>query len=205
MRDRPVKIGRGNSNRVLGALTWVRNTGRAANVSFVAGRVSPGWSSSSFRDSIAVCWQRCDYRLFCFAAWEGFSVPDYSEFDPMNRILRGRLEGAVTDELQQEFYGLAGEYFERTAARAGITDLSAVTFLEVSPQTIRDLASSPPAIQDRELRRFTVAAAPGIFGMARMFELGGQDTRPNLHVVRTMKEVCVILGITDPKFEPIPA
>jgi hypothetical protein len=171
----------------------------------VAGRDSPGLSSSGFRDSIAICWQRCDYRLFCFAALEGFSVPYYFEFEPVNRILRGRFEGAVTDELLKEFYGLAGEYFERTAARAGITDLSAVTSLEVSPQTIRDLASSPPAIQDRELPRFIVAAAPGIFGMARMFELGGQDTRPNLHVVRTMREVCVILGITDPKFEPIPA
>ena len=98
----------------------------------------------------------------------------------------------------------AGVYFERTGSRSGITDFSAVTSFEVSPQTIRDLASLPPAIQDRELPRFIVAASPGIFGMARMFELAGQDTRPNLHVVRTMKEVCVILGITDPKFEPIP-
>ena len=61
----------------------------------------------------------------------------------------------------------------------------------------------PPAILDPELPRFIVAAAPGIFGMARMFELAGQHTRPNLHVVRTMKEVCVILGITEPKFEPV--
>ena len=132
-------------------------------------------------------------------------MPYYLEFDPVNRILRGRFEGPVTDELLKEFYGVAGGYFERTGARAGITDLSAVTSLEVSPQTIRDLASAPPAIQDRDLPRFIVAAAPGIFGMARMFELAGQDTRPNLHVVRTMKEVCLILGITDPKFEPIPA
>jgi hypothetical protein len=161
--------------------------------------------SRSILDSIAICWQRCDYRLFRFAAPEAFSMPYYFEFDPVNRILRGRFEGAVTDELLKEYYGVAGGYFERTGARAGITDLSAVTSLEVSPLTIRDLASSPPAIQDRELPRFIVAAAPEIFGMARMFELAGQDTRPNLHVVRTMKEVCVILGITDLKFEPVPA
>jgi hypothetical protein len=136
---------------------------------------------------------------------ELISVPYYFEFDPKNRILRARFEGPVTDELLKEFYGLAGGYFERTGARAGITDFSAVTSFEVSPQTIRDLASSPPAIQDREFPRFIVAASPGIFGMARMFELAGQDTRPNLHVVRTIREVCVILGITDLKFEPIPA
>ena len=130
-------------------------------------------------------------------------MPYYFEFDPANRILRGRFEGRITDELLKEYYGLAGEYFVRTGARSGITDFSAATSLDVSPQTIRDLASLPPAILDPELPRFVVAAAPGIFGMARMFELAGQDTRPNLHVVRTMKEVCVILGITDPKFEPV--
>jgi hypothetical protein len=136
---------------------------------------------------------------------EVFSVPYYFEFDQVNRILRGRFEGPVTDELLKEFYGLAGGYFERTGARAAITDLSAVTSFEVSAQFIRELASSPPAILDQVFPRFIVAASPTIYGTARMFELAGQDTRPNLHVVRTMKEVCVILGITDPQFEPIPA
>jgi len=132
-------------------------------------------------------------------------MPYYFEFDSVNRIVRGRFEGRITDELLREYYGLAGEYFERTGARSGITDFSEVTSFEVSPQFIRELAGSPPAILDQVLPRFIVAPSPGIFGMARMFELAGQDTRPNLHVVRTMKEVCVILGITDTKFEPVPA
>jgi 6,7-dimethyl-8-ribityllumazine synthase len=131
-------------------------------------------------------------------------MPYCFEFDPKNRILRGRFEGRVTDELLQEYYGLAGEYFERTAAHSAITDFSAVSSFEVSPQFIRELASSPPAILDQEFPRFIVAASPQIFGTARMFELAGQDTRPNLHVVHTMKEVCVILGVLDPRFEPIP-
>jgi hypothetical protein len=131
-------------------------------------------------------------------------MPYYFEFDPKNRILRGRFEGRVTDELLKEFYGLAGGYFERTGARAGITDLSGVTSFEVSPQLIRELASGPPAILDQVFPRFIVASSPQIYGTARMFELAGQDTRPNLHVVHTMKEVCVILGVPDPRFEPIP-
>ncbi len=132
-------------------------------------------------------------------------MPYYFEFDPQNRILRGRFEGPVTDELLKEYYGLAGKYFAQTDARAGITDLSAVTSLDVTPQTIRDLAGMPPAILDTEFPRFIIAASPPIFGMARMFELAGQATRPNLHVVRSMKEVCVILGVAEPKFEPVPA
>jgi hypothetical protein len=131
-------------------------------------------------------------------------VPYYFEFDPVNRILRGRFEGGVTDELLKEFYGVAGEYFARAGARSAITDFSDVTCFEVSTQLVRELASSPPAILDQEFPRFIVAASPRIYGTARMFELAGQDTRPNLHVVRTMQEVCVILGVLDPKFEPIP-
>jgi len=155
--------------------------------------------------SIAIWGNQCDYRRIYSLASEVLSMPYYFEFDPENRILRGRFEGRISDELLKEYYGLAGGYFERTGARSGITDFSAATSLDVSPQTIRDLASLPPVILDQELPRFIVAALPGIFGMARMFELAGQDTRPNLHVVRTMKEVCVILGIEDPKFEPVPA
>jgi len=160
--------------------------------------------SASFLVSIAICPNQCDYRLF-FSALGVFAMPYYFEFDPQNRILRGRFEGPVTDELLKEYYGLAGKYFAQTDARAGITDLSAVTSLDVTPQTIRDLAGMPPAILDTEFPRFIIAASPPIFGMARMFELAGQATRPNLHVVRSMKEVCVILGVAEPKFEPVPA
>jgi hypothetical protein len=34
-----------------------------------------------------------------------------------------------------------------------------------------------------------------------MFELQGQETRPNLHVVRSAKEVWVILGVEEPQFD----
>jgi hypothetical protein len=172
--------------------------------SSIEARALPGLRSARCLHSIAICRKQCDYRLLRFEPAEAVPMPYYFEFDPKNRILRGRFEGRVTDVLLKQYYGIAGGYFERTAARAGITDLSEVTSFEVSPQLIRELASSPPAILDQEFPRFIVAASPPIFGTARMFELAGQDTRPNLHVVRTMKEVCVILGVLDPKFEPIP-
>ena len=50
-----------------------------------------------------------------------------------------------------------------------------------------ELASLPPVIRDREALRFIIAPSPSIFGLARMFELHGQETRPNLHVVRPPK------------------
>jgi hypothetical protein len=81
--------------------------------------------------------------------------------------------------------------------------MSCVTSLEVSPQTIRELANLPPAIADSSQPRCIIAASSQIYGMARMFELQGQETRPNLHVVRTQQEAWAILGVSKPKFEPI--
>jgi hypothetical protein len=98
---------------------------------------------------------------------------------------------------------VVADYDARTAPRAGILDMSAVTSFEVSPQTVRELAKSPPAMPDPSRPRFVVAASPQIFGMARMFELQGQATRPNLHVVRTQEEVWAVLGVRQPKFKPI--
>jgi hypothetical protein len=73
----------------------------------------------------------------------------------------------------------------------------------VTPQTVRELASMRPAIPDQDLLRVIVASSPDVYGMARMFESHGEATRPNLHVVRTYKEALVIVGVIEPKFEPI--
>jgi hypothetical protein len=130
-------------------------------------------------------------------------MPYHFEFDSTNQILRCRFEGRVTDEALKEYYQVVADYDARTAPRAGILDMSAVTSFEVSPQTVRELAKSPPAMPDPSRPRFVVAASPQIFGMARMFELQGQATRPNLHVVRTQEEVWAVLGVRQPKFKPI--
>ena len=131
-------------------------------------------------------------------------MPYHFEFDATNRILRGRLDGGVTDEALKEFYRLAAEYVAQTDARAATFDLSAATSFEVSPQTIRELAKSAPAMPDPSRPRCIVAPSPKIFGLARMFEIEGEVTRPNLHVVHTLEEVWAILGVQAPQFEPLP-
>ena len=82
--------------------------------------------------------------------------------------------------------------------------MSGVTSLEVSSQTIRELAKSPPAIPNAARLRVLIATSPPVYGVARMFELQGQDTRPNFHVVSSEKEAFAILGIQEAKFGAIP-
>jgi hypothetical protein len=130
-------------------------------------------------------------------------VPPNVEFDSANRILRFRLEGTVTDKSLSECYRVIGKYAALTAPSTGILDLSAVTSFQVSPETIRRLADLPPAIPDPKAPRVIIASTPHVFGIARMFEIQGQETRPSLHVVRTETEAFAILGVLEPHFEPL--
>lgn len=130
-------------------------------------------------------------------------MPYHFEFDSIHRILRCHLEGRVSDEELREYYGEQEKYSVQQDPLGGILDMSAVTSLEVSPKTIRELAKSPPAMPNPGRPRVIIATSPPVFGVARMFEMQGQETRPNLHVVRSEKEALAILGVTETKFEPI--
>jgi hypothetical protein len=127
------------------------------------------------------------------------------DFDPTHAILRCRFDGAVSDQTLREFFPAARQYVAKTAPRAGIVDFSAVTSFEVNADTVRELAKLPPVLPEQRYPCFIVAESPPIFGMMRMFELVGLDARPNLHVVRSLKEVYAILGVPEFKFEPVTA
>jgi hypothetical protein len=126
------------------------------------------------------------------------------EFDTANRILLCRVEGRLTDKLLAECYGAIRTYSTATDAKMGILDLSAVTQFAVSSEFIRHLARQEPAMPDAT-RRLRIIAVEGMvgFGLARMFQLTGEDTRPMLQVVHTLNEALVALGVPSPHFEPL--
>jgi hypothetical protein len=51
--------------------------------------------------------------------------------------------------------------------------------------------------------RIIVAPTEVGFGLARMFQIQGEVTRPLLEVMRTLDEALVRLGIPSPHFEPL--
>jgi hypothetical protein len=131
-------------------------------------------------------------------------MPYQFDYDSTNRILRGRLDGCVTDDVLKEYYRAAAGYAAQLDPLKGITDFSAVTSFEASAQTVRELARSTPVIPDVNRVRVIIAPADHVFGMARMFEMTGENTRPLNHVVRKLSEAWAVLGVHDPKFEPLP-
>jgi hypothetical protein len=125
------------------------------------------------------------------------------DFDSTHRILRCRFEGRVTDDELKEYYLAAGRLVAVKDPKLGITDFTAADSVDVSPQTVRELASLPPVMTDQNRIRCVVAPSDKVFGLARMFELQDEGIRANLHVVRTMKEALAILGVQEPKFDPV--
>jgi len=140
------------------------------------------------------------------------SVPDLGgapvayqfDFDPVGRIARGRMEGRITDKEFQDYYREAREFAALLQPRAGILDLSQVTSFDVSCHVISVLAEKPPLLPDRSWLNVVIAPSPAVFGVARMFQLRGEETRPNLHVVHTHAEAWEILGVEkEPQFAPV--
>ncbi len=124
------------------------------------------------------------------------------EFDARNNILRARLAGRVTDAILLDCYAAVAKYVASHSPCRGIADVSGVTEFAVSSSAIRQLAATPPAFPIDSMRIF-VAPQPHVFGMARMFQILGSNTRPNLHIVHTMDEASHLLQVESPEFSPV--
>ncbi len=122
------------------------------------------------------------------------------EFDAKNNILRGTVEGPLTDGLLLSYYEAAARYTGSHPPCRGVWDFSKVTAkVEVSSDTIRELVKRPPIIRDGYLR-IVVAPQDFIFGMMRMLQTLSEGARPEFHVVRTMDEAYRLLLVESPEF-----
>jgi len=125
------------------------------------------------------------------------------EFDPMNKILLLRFAGQLTDRVYTEAYDAAQRNWASTVAQMGILDFSPVTEVALSTEFLRQLADREPIGDATKQPRAVVAPSDLQFGLARMFQITGERTRPLLHVVRTMNEAFAALGVQSPHFEPL--
>jgi hypothetical protein len=125
------------------------------------------------------------------------------DFDVTHSILRCRLNGDVDDAALNDFFRTGAWYALHTRPGAGVVDLSEVTSFEATAEAVHQVAQSRPVLPDPNLLRIVIAPSPETYGMMRMFEIHGEEKRPNLYVVHTEGEAWAILGVLDPHFEPI--
>ena len=130
---------------------------------------------------------------------------NYYKFDynATNKILRCRLYGHITDAILEEFYIAATECIAKVNPLSSLADLSDASSFDVPPGTVRDMARRTPGLPDTRRIRVVVAPTDHIFGMLRLFQLTGEHSRPNLHVVRTRREAWALLGVQEPRFEKL--
>ena len=125
------------------------------------------------------------------------------DFDAENNILRATLEGPMTGAILLDLYVRASQFIASRPPCRGIVDLSAVTDFEVSSSAIRQVAAAPPAFPPGYMRVLVVPQI-FIFGLARMFQILTEKTRPELQVARSLDEAYRLLGVESPEFYPIP-
>ncbi len=129
------------------------------------------------------------------------------DFDPVHQILRSTFSGKLDDEELVNHQRVALPLVTSLDPRFAVIDLSGASPVEVTAHGMRALAKLPPAMPKMDRPRVVIAPSDHTFGMARIFEVEGEATRPNLHVVRSMKEAFAILGVEmdEVKFAPISA
>ena len=106
------------------------------------------------------------------------------DFDGKNNVLRVTLAGRVTDAIMLDTYATVARYVASRPSCRGIVDVTDVTKFEVTSSAVRQMAESAPAFPAASVRVF-IAPTNFIYGMVRMFQMLGEKTRPNLHIVRT--------------------
>jgi hypothetical protein len=124
------------------------------------------------------------------------------EFDATHELLLLRAEGQFTEESVRSNQASVRKYATATGVQAVIFDLSGVAEFVLSTNFIKSLAKEEPSVSASHPLVIVAPSAHG-FGLSRMFQSLGEQTRPLLQVVRTMDEALSVLGIPSPHFEPL--
>jgi len=124
------------------------------------------------------------------------------DFDARNNILRGTLEGRMTRAILLDIYAAAAKYMASHPPCRGILDFSRVTGFEVSTAAIKQVAAAPPVFPAGYMLVLVTPKDP-LYGMARMFQILSEKTRPDLQVVRTVDEAYRLLQVESPEFSPV--
>ncbi|MFZ0957235.1 MAG: hypothetical protein WAN60_12885 [Candidatus Sulfotelmatobacter sp.] len=124
------------------------------------------------------------------------------DFDAKNAVLRVTIEGVVTDESLLKSYAIVAKYFASHPPCHGILVFSHTKF-DVSSDVVKRLAAGASAFPAGFMRVF-VTPSDVVYGMARMFQILAEKTRPDLHLVRSLDAAYKLLQLESPEFGPVP-
>jgi hypothetical protein len=129
-------------------------------------------------------------------------MPYLVEFDSHAQIIRVTVQGELSDSGAEDLYQTVRTFLASNDVRGGILDLSPVTSLAVTSNTVRRLAKNPPLFKTPQVR-VIVAEGDLIFGMSRLFQISRSEVHSELYVVHTLQEAYKIHGLESPHFVPV--
>jgi len=122
--------------------------------------------------------------------------------DETHRVVLVQMDGTVNDEVSCKHYQKMQEWMTIHGYFSVIVDFTRVVSLNVTARGVEKLAASTPLVTDSFLR-VIVAPQDEAFGLARMFEMLGSQTRNKVHVVRTMAEAFRLFGVESLDLQPV--
>ena len=129
-------------------------------------------------------------------------MPFRFEFDAEHRILLVIADGEFGDADQIAIVDAIRQHATALNAAAGIGDYTGLQSYTASPRAIqaaaRQSAPYPP-----DAPRFLVAPNDHVFGASRMYKAISDRSAERLRIVRTRREALELLGVPNPKFEPV--
>lgn len=119
------------------------------------------------------------------------------QYDAAQQLLLVVFEGNLRDADLVDVYRRTQEFAGRYTIQRGILDGLKINSFEASPEMIRSLAHQPTMFPEGA-DRCIVVDQDALYGMARMYQMLGGDSRDRLRVVRTLQEAYNYLHLQTP-------
>jgi hypothetical protein len=120
------------------------------------------------------------------------------QYDAKQELLLLTFEGELGDADLMQAYETARRCAAAMPVRRGLIDGRAVTTFSVSAEEVKTLAHLPPMLP-ATIDRCIVVEQDFLFGMARMYQMLGGDSRDRLRVCRNLQEAYEYLNIQPPQ------
>lgn len=124
--------------------------------------------------------------------------------DDARRVLYVRFEGILTDEVLLSRYLQVREWNAAHGFLSVIVDFSHISGERVTARAVRNVSELLPRIPS-DIQRAVILLAPQdeVYGMVRMFAMLASDIRENVHVVRTLAEAYMLVGVESLELRPL--
>jgi hypothetical protein len=119
------------------------------------------------------------------------------EYDTVQQLLLITFDGELKDPDLVDAYRIARAVATKREIKRGVLDGTRVSSFSVSANAVKLLATQPPMLPENS-DRCIVVEQDYLYGMARMYQMLGGDTRERLNVVHTLQEAFEYLKIQPP-------